>query len=153
MVLHLLIDIEIGRRRCIEASQQFIDHDQEFHPSWLIDKAFLHLSLKLPNFIHRRIFRLIEVRREHLSIDIVLAQLLGKPLTRLLAFDVCRSRPIRSHNGAFIRQISLLKHLKEATGRINTTGNEHRIPVTALQPIARFHIEQNICDNHFQTVP
>ena len=92
------------------------------------------------------------MRREHLAINIELAQLLSKPLAGLFALDVRRSWSVRSHDGAFIRQISLLKHLKKATGRIDAAGNEHRIAVTTLQPVAHFHINQNVCDDLLQTI-
>ena len=76
MVLHLLVDVEIGRRWRVKAGQQLIYHDQELHLSRLVDEALFHLLLKAFDLVHRRVFRLVEVRRQHLSVGVVLEQLL-----------------------------------------------------------------------------
>ena len=39
VVLHLLVDVEIGGARRVEAGQQLVDHDQQPHLAGLVDEA------------------------------------------------------------------------------------------------------------------
>ena len=68
MVLHLFVDVEIGRRWRVKAGQQLIYHDQELHLPRLVDKALFYLLLKALDLVHGRFFRLVEVRRQHFTV-------------------------------------------------------------------------------------
>ena len=117
-----------------------------------LDEALLHLLLELLDLVHRRVFRLVEVRREHLAVDVVLAQLLGQPFAGLLALDVGGRRPVGGDDRALARQIGLLEHLEEAAGRVDAAGDEQRVAVAALQPVARRHVHQDVGDDLLQPV-
>ena len=45
MILHSLVDIEVGAGWCVEACEQFVHHDQEFHVRWLLDEEFFRFLL------------------------------------------------------------------------------------------------------------
>jgi hypothetical protein len=136
----------------IEASEQLVHHDQQFHLPGLVDEAFLCLLLELLHLVHRRLFRFIEVRRQHLSIDLIASQLLSQTLAALLALDVRGRRPIGSDDGTLTGQISLLEHLEKAAGGVDAAGNKHGIAVTALEPVTRLHVDQNVVDDLRQPV-
>ena len=153
MVPHRLVDVEAGRRRGVEAGQQLVHHDQELHPPRLLHETPLHLLLEALHLVHRRLFRLVEMRREHLSIDVVLAQLLGEPFAGLLALEVRCGRPVGSDDGAPVLQIGPVEHLEDAAGRVDAVGDEQRVAAPALQPVARLHVEQDVGDDLLQPVP
>ena len=48
---------------------------------------------------------------------------------------------------------SLLKHLEEAAGRVDAAGDEHGVAATALEAVARLHVEQDVGDDLLQPVP
>ena len=57
MVLHLLVDVEVGGRRRVEAGQELVHDDQQLHLPGLLDEALLHLLLELLDLVHRRRLR------------------------------------------------------------------------------------------------
>ena len=77
MVPHLLVDVEVGRGRRVEAGQQLVDHDQQLHLAGSSMNCFLTCLLELLDLVHRRLRRLVELVGQHLPVDVVLAQLLG----------------------------------------------------------------------------
>ena len=48
VVAHLLVDVEIGGRRRVEAGQQLVHHDQQLHLARLVDELLLHLPSRTP---------------------------------------------------------------------------------------------------------
>ena len=54
----------------VKAGQQLIYHDQQLHLPRLLDEALLHFLLELLDLAHRRVFRLVEVPRDHLTVDV-----------------------------------------------------------------------------------
>ena len=152
MVLHVLVDVEVGGRRRVEAGQQLVHDDQQLHLPGLLDEALLHLLLELLHLVHRRLFGLVEMRGEHLPVDLVLPQPLGQPLAALLALDVRRLWPVGGDDGALPRQVGLLEHLEEAARRVDAAGDEQRVAVPALQPVAGLHVHQDVGDDLLQPV-
>ena len=53
MVVHLLVDVEVGRGRGVEAGQQLVDDDQQPHLAGLLDEALLDVLLELLDLVHR----------------------------------------------------------------------------------------------------
>ncbi|MNF75440.1 hypothetical protein D3C84_575040 [compost metagenome] len=92
VVAHLLVDVEVGRRRCVEAGQQLVHHDQQAHLPRLFDEALLDLFLED--------FRVFVA--QHLVVDGVLTQLLGQPFTGCLALDVGRRWLVAGDDGALV---------------------------------------------------
>ena len=72
MVAHLLVDVEVGGRRRIEAGQQLVHHDQQLHLPRLVDELLLHLLLELLDLVDGRLRRLVEPVGQHLLVDVVL---------------------------------------------------------------------------------
>ena len=153
VVAHLLGDVEIGRGRGVKAGQQLIHHDQEFHPPRLFDESLFHLLFESLHFVHYCVFRRVEVRREHLSVNVVLAQFLGEALAGHLALDVRYGRFVRRDDGAFARQVGSLKYVEEAASRIDAVRDEQGVAATALEPISRFHVELDVRDDLLQPAP
>ncbi|MNE14656.1 hypothetical protein D3C80_1075440 [compost metagenome] len=92
MVTHLLVDVEVGRGRRVEAGQQLVHHDEQAHLPWLLDETLLHLLLE-----GLRVFV-----AQHLVVDGVLTQLLGQPFTGCLALDVGRRWLVAGDDGALV---------------------------------------------------
>ena len=80
--LHLLVDVEVGGRRRVEAGQQLVHHDQQLHLPRLFDELLLHRLLELLDPVDRLLRRLVEPVGQHLLVDVVLPQLLGLALRR-----------------------------------------------------------------------
>src|ERR1700687_5433017 len=47
MVLHVPINVEVGRRRGVKARKKLIHHDQELHLPRLLDEVLLSIALKV----------------------------------------------------------------------------------------------------------
>ena len=152
MVAHALVDIEIRGRRRIEACQQLVYHDQQFHLARRFDEAFLDLFFETLGLVHRRVFRLVEMVGQHLTIDLVLAQLLGQAFAGILTFDIRRLRFVGRDDRTATGQISTLEQIVESAGRIHAIRHQKRIAVTAGQPVARGHVDENIVDNLVQPI-
>jgi hypothetical protein len=56
VVLHLLVDVEVGRRRRVETGEELVHHDEQLHLPGLVDEALLYLLLELVGLIHGRLF-------------------------------------------------------------------------------------------------
>ena len=152
MVLHVLVDVEEGRGRRVEAGQQLVDDDQELHLPRLLDEAPFHFLFEVFDLAHRRVFRLVEVRGKHFPIDVVFAKLLGEALAGFLALDVRRGRLVGGHDGALAGERGRLKHLVESAGRVDAVGNKQRVALPALQAVARLHVEHDVGDDLLQAI-
>ena len=129
VVPHLLVDVEVGGGRRIEAGEQFVDDDEQFHLPRLFDEALFDLFLELLDLVHGRLFGFVEVGGQHLAVDLVLVDLFGLPFAALLAFDVGGRRLVGGDDRALARQIALLEHLEEAAGRVDAVANKKGVPV------------------------
>ena len=147
VVLHVLVDVEAGCGRSVEAGQELVDNDEELHPARFVYETLLHLLLERLDLLHRRIFGLVEMRSEHLAVGAVLEEPLGESFSGLLSLDVRRCRPIRGDDRALARQTGLLKQVEEAAGRVDAVGDEQRVAASALQPVACLHVEENVGDD------
>ena len=85
VVLHVLVDVETGRGRRVEAGEQLVHDDEELNPARFVYKTLLHLLLERLDLLHRRIFGLVEMGGQHLPVDVVLAKPLGESLPGLLS--------------------------------------------------------------------
>ena len=144
MVLHPLVDVQIGGRRGIEAGEQLVHDDQELHLPGLVHEAPLDLLLELLGPVHGLVRGLVEVVREHLPVDVVLEEFLGEPLARLFALDVPCGRAVGGDDGAPVLQFGLPERLEEAAGRVDTVRYEHGVSAAALQAVPRLHVHQDV---------
>ena len=152
MILHRLVDVEASRRRSVESGQEHVDDDKKLHLAGVVNEAFLHLLLELVHLMHRSIFRLIEVRREHCAIDVILPLLFSFPFAGLLAPDVRYRRPVGGHDGALACQRCPLKHFEEAAGRVDVRGHENCVALVALQTDTGFHVQEDVGDDLAQAI-
>ena len=58
VILHLFIDVEIGRRRRVEAGQQFVHDDQELHLPRFVDEFLFDLFFELFESVDRLVLDL-----------------------------------------------------------------------------------------------
>ena len=52
VVAHLLVDVEVGGRRRVEAGQQLVDDDQQPHLARVVDEPLLDVLLELLDLVH-----------------------------------------------------------------------------------------------------
>ena len=69
VIMHLLVDVEIGRGRCVKTGQKLIDNDEKLHLPRLVHKFLLGILFEF--------FGVLAV--QHLIIDFVLPQGSVKP--------------------------------------------------------------------------
>src|SRR5439155_21824729 len=81
-----------------------------------------------------------------------LPQSFGMPFAALLTLDLCGVRLVRSDNCALTLEVGLLKKLVELACLIDASGNQECVPSTAFQPVARFHVHQDIGNDFLQPV-
>ncbi len=149
MVAHRLVDIEVGGRRRIEAGEQLVDDDEQLHLAGLVDELLLHLALELVDAAHRVVLGLVEPGGEHLAVDVILPQLLGQAFAGLLALDAGRRWLVRRDDGTAIEPGGD-EELVELAGVVDAIGDQQRVAVTALEPVARLHIEHDVLDDPLQ---
>ena len=152
MVLHLLVDVQVSRRRSIESGKEFVHDDQQFHLTRTVDEGFLDLFLELLHLLHGGVFWLIEPVGQHLAVDAVLPEFLGVSLACFFVFDVSLRRFIRGDDRTLISKVRFGKQLIVLAGLIDAGRNEQRVAVSALQSITRLHIHQNIGDDLLQPI-
>ena len=90
MILHLLVDVEIGRRRRVKAGQQFIHHDQQLHLPRFVDEFLFDGLFKLFGSVDRLVRIFLEPVGQHLFVDVVLPQFFGQPIAGFFALGVAK---------------------------------------------------------------
>ena len=66
MVVHSLIDVQIGAGRGIEAGEQLINNDQQLHICWFVHKLPLCFFLKFFYFLGNLCLILSRINTDHL---------------------------------------------------------------------------------------
>ena len=87
VVLHLLVNVEEGRRGRIEAGQQFVHDDDQLQLVRLLDEFLFHRQLEFFNLFDGFLRWLVKPIRQHLFVDVVLPQFFRQPLAAFFAFD------------------------------------------------------------------
>ena len=147
VVLHLLVDVEVGGARRVEAGQQLVDHDQQPHLAGLLDEPLLDLLLELLDLGHRLVGRLVEVVGQHLAVDVVLAQPLGRALAGVFLGDVAGLRLVAGDDGALALEAGLAEQLVELAGLVDARSDEHGVAAAVHQARLGLHVEQDVVDD------
>ena len=144
VVLHLLVDVEVGSAGCVEAGQQLVDHDKQAHLARLVDEPVLHLLLEQRNLVCRSVLGLVEVVGQHLEVDVVLAEPLGSTLTGVFLGDVPRLWLVAGDDGALALEAGLTEQLVELARLVDGRANEHGVASTVHQPRLDVHVQQDV---------
>ena len=122
MILHVLINIEIGRGRRVKAREKFVHDNQKLHLTRLLDEVLLDVSLKI----------LGGLPAEHFLVDRILA-----------VCGVERSRLVGSHHRG-LGQTMLLEDLVVSAAFVDTARHQHRVAAATRQPVFLVKVVQNI---------
>ena len=147
VVLHLLVDVQVGGARRVEAGQQLVDDDEQPHLARVLDEALLDLVLELLDLGHRLVGRLVEVVGQHLAVDLVLAQPLGGAVAGVLLGDVAGLRRVGGDDGALALEAGLAEQLVELAGLVDARADEHGVAATVHEPRPRLHVQQDVVDD------
>ena len=148
VVAHLLVDVEVGRARRVEAGQQLVDDDEQAHLAGLVDEAALDVLLELLDPQHRLVGRLVEVVRQHLPIDVVLPQLLVVALAGVLLGDRGGVRDVAGDDGDLALEAGLDEQLVELAGLVDAVADEHGVAATGDQARLPLEVHEDVLDDH-----
>ena len=141
MILHALIYVEIGARRRIETSQEFIHDNKQLHICGLIDKLALSFCFEiLYTLLDGELLRqVIRVKTQHLQIDLVFFEgLCIIFIADCICTQIAHIRCIGRNDRALLKS-SALKYLIIFTRRIDGISNENGIAVTIHE--TRFQVK------------
>jgi len=147
VVAHLLVDVQVRGARGVEAGQQLVDHDEQTHLTRLLDEAALDLLLELVDPTDSLVRRHTEEVGQHPPIDVVLTELLGGALARVLLGDVARVRRVARDDGDLVFETRVDEHLVELAGLVDALTYQHCVAATAHQPWLGFHVQQDVLDD------
>ena len=145
VVLHRLVDVEVGAARRIEAGEQLVHDNEQPHVRRLLDEPLLYLilvgfGLGLAGLgIHVLEQRGVGVEEKLLFGLRVRAGFLQRHIPRL--------RIVRSHNRAPALEHRLLEQLEILRRLVDARRHEHRIAALAGEPRLHAEIEDDILDH------
>jgi len=144
VVAHGLVDVEIGGRRRVESREQLVDDDEELHLPGLMDELRLHRLLELLSPGDRFLSRLVEPLREHLLVDVVLAELFRESLAGFLALDIRSVGTVRGDDRALAGQFRLSEQLVDLACLVDAARDEHGVATPAPQAVAGLHVQLDV---------
>ena len=112
-----------------------------------VDELLLDLLLEELDLVHGGVGGLVEVVGQHLPVDLVLAQPLGRALARVLLGDVPRLRVIRGDDRALALEARLAEQLVELAGLVDARPDEDRVAAAVHQPRLGLHVEEDVVDD------
>ena len=127
VILHVLIDVEIGRTRCIKAGQEFIDHNKQPHLAGMLDERLLDTLFKLVNPLDSIVGVGLEVVGEHPTVDVVLDDLLVLASARVFLRDLGCVRLIARDDGDLAGEFAAAEDVVELAGLVDARTHQHGV--------------------------
>ena len=133
--------------RRVEAGQQLVDNDQQAHLAWVLDELLLDRLLELLDSGDGDVFGLVEVVGKHLSVGVVLADLLGLTLAGVFLRDVAGVGRVAGDDGALALEATGHEQVVELARLVDAGADQHRVAAPVHQAGLGFHVEQDVVDD------
>ncbi len=149
MILHALVDVEIGATRGIESGKQLVHHDQKLHVGGFILEQALGLLLVSLGLAHPRFG--VDVFQQF-GIGVI-----DKPLVRIgvrasvFRGDVFRLRIVRGDYRTPAFEYRFLEQREILAGLVNTGCHQDGIAPVVAQSRFVHEVENNIVYHPFHT--
>ena len=145
VVLHRLVDVEIGAGRRVEAGEQLVHDDQQLHVGRLLDEQRLGPLLVGLGLRHARLgFNVLQ----QLGVGVVDELLVGLGVgAGLLLRHVLGQRIVGGHDRASALERRLLKQREILARLIDAGRHQDRVAAFAGQPRLYAEIEDDVADH------
>ena len=142
MVLHGLVDVEVGAGRGIKARQQLVHHDQELHLGGRLDEAVLRLLLVGLGLGLARLGHHVRQQRG-VGVEDELLVALGVGAGLFLA-DVRGLRVVGGHHRAPALEHRLAEQHEVLAGLVDAGGHQDGVAAFARQPGLHGEVEHDV---------